>query len=230
MSITGSTLSGNKALASSTGAAVGGALATKYLSGNYSTDVTLTNSTVSGNSATSIGTPTYSFGGGIYSNPAKYTPATITLNNSTIAFNTTGAYGGGVAFAYGGPGVFNSTIVAQNVAGDAASADLASPGMTTIDGDYNLIQSDPTVGGAITFTGTHNIFGQDPLLLALAYNGGTTPTHALDPSSPAIDTGSNPLNLTTDQRGVPYARVVGAAADIGAFELDSDRIFANGFE
>ena len=64
----------------------------------------------------------------------------------------------------------------------------------------------------------------------MANNGGPTPTHALDPTSPAIDKGSNVLTLSFDQRGTPYARVVGAAADIGAFELDTDRIFANGFD
>jgi hypothetical protein len=66
--------------------------------------------------------------------------------------------------------------------------------------------------------------------LPLADNGGGTLTQALDPASPAIDAGSNPLSLTTDQRGVPYARVVGAGPDIGAYELDTDHIFGNGFE
>jgi hypothetical protein len=68
------------------------------------------------------------------------------------------------------------------------------------------------------------------LLLPLANNGGTTQTHALDPTSPAIDKGSNTLSLPFDQRGTPYPRVVGAAADIGAYELDTDHIFGNGFE
>ena len=36
------------------------------------------------------------------------------------------------------------------------------------------------------------------------------------PGSPALNVGSNPANLATDQRGA--ARVVGAAADMGAFE------------
>lgn len=56
----------------------------------------------------------------------------------------------------------------------------------------------------------------DPLLDALALNGGPTATMRLLPGSPAINAGSNPASLTTDQRGA--ARVVGAAADMGAFE------------
>src|SRR5439155_25242161 len=38
--------------------------------------------------------------------------------------------------------------------------------------------------------------------------------------SPAIDAGSNPAGLTTDQRGYGFARTVGPASDIGAFEFD----------
>jgi hypothetical protein len=49
-------------------------------------------------------------------------------------------------------------------------------------------------------------------------NGGASRTQALLPGSPAINAGSNPLSLTTDQRGAGYARVVGAVADMGAFE------------
>jgi hypothetical protein len=41
---------------------------------------------------------------------------------------------------------------------------------------------------------------------------------ALSPGSPAIDAGSNPLDLTADQRGYS-PRVVGAVADMGAYEF-----------
>ena len=46
-----------------------------------------------------------------------------------------------------------------------------------------------------------NLVGVDPKLGPLQSNGGPTPTMALLPGSPAIDAGSNPLGLTTDQRG-----------------------------
>ena len=68
-----------------------------------------------------------------------------------------------------------------------------------------------------------NLFGVDPLLGALADNGGPTKTHALLPGSPAIDAGPNPLTpfpgSDFDQRGDGYARVVAGIVDIGAFEV-----------
>jgi len=59
----------------------------------------------------------------------------------------------------------------------------------------------------------------NPQLGALAFNGGPTRTRALQAGSPAINAGSNPLGLTTDQRGTGFPRVVGAAADMGAYEF-----------
>ncbi len=60
----------------------------------------------------------------------------------------------------------------------------------------------------------------------MANNGGPTPTHALQPASPAIDTGSGGFGLVTDQRGRDrYNDVPGTpnppgsdGSDIGAFE------------
>ena len=49
----------------------------------------------------------------------------------------------------------------------------------------------------------------DPLLLALADNGGPTRTHALARGSPAIDAGNNLLALANDQRGAGFPRAVG---------------------
>ena len=72
----------------------------------------------------------------------------------------------------------------------------------------------------------------DPDLLPLAWNGGPTQTLALGPGSPAIDAGNNAAGLEYDQRGAGYPRVIGASADIGAFESPPrpDAIFANGFD
>ncbi|MBU6200105.1 MAG: hypothetical protein KGP08_10670, partial [Xanthomonadaceae bacterium] len=70
-----------------------------------------------------------------------------------------------------------------------------------------------------------------PLLGPLRNNGGLTQTHALFSHSPGIDQGNNSLNLTWDQRGSPYARASGSAADIGAYEVQqADVIFNNGFD
>jgi uncharacterized repeat protein (TIGR01451 family) len=84
--------------------------------------------------------------------------------------------------------------------------------------DYNLIES----AGGYTLSGVtdHNITGPDPNLGPLMDNGGSTPTHALQPGSPAIDVGSctdlagDPI--ASDQRGIP--RPQGVRCDIGAYE------------
>ncbi len=230
LAITGSTLSGNSVSATGTFAyTAGGGLSTKFQ--NFGTAVTITNSTISGNTTDTANTgPASTYGAGIYQQ-ASYATGSMTLNNSTVAFNTSRDFGAGIA-TNGYTGLtLNSTIVADNTSTTyAAVSDIAPRAMTfTVAGDYSLVQTDPTSYG-VTFSGTHNIVGSDPLLKPLANNGGPTQTHALDPASPAVDAGSNPLALTTDQRGVPYARVVGAAADIGAYELDTDHIFGNGFE
>jgi len=54
----------------------------------------------------------------------------------------------------------------------------------------------------------------NPMLFALAENGGLTRTHALQSGSPALNTGTATGVPTTDQRGLPRD----ATPDIGAFE------------
>jgi hypothetical protein len=53
----------------------------------------------------------------------------------------------------------------------------------------------------------------------------STVTHA----NAAIDNGKVFPDVSFDQRGRGFPRVVGINADIGAVEFDSDRIFGNGF-
>ncbi len=66
--------------------------------------------------------------------------------------------------------------------------------------------------------------GSDPLLGALQDNGGSVPTMALLPGSPAVDAGSNGIctNATQtndlDARGLTRSVVGGAICDIGAYE------------
>ena len=64
----------------------------------------------------------------------------------------------------------------------------------------------------------------DPLLVALADQGGPTLTHALQLASPALEAGDDTI-VGTDQRGQP--RLDGAHVDIGAFEaaLETNRSF-----
>jgi hypothetical protein len=165
----------------------------------------LTNSTVSGNMATD------SVGG------IKFEFAFGSISNSTIAGNTAGFSQGGILFGTGSHvlGIVSS-IVAGNTDGAGAS-DLARFS-GTINASTSLFQQNLTAG-TINGTNTGNLVGVDPRLLVLTSNGGPTDTQALGGNSPAINRGSNPMSLIDDQRGPGFARQVGPATDIGAFEV-----------
>jgi hypothetical protein len=175
------------------------------------TSAEIYDSTISGNVAT------YTGGGALVGSPLK-------LFNSTIAFNTAGSYGGGGLVVSGPTLTMSSTIIADNSpTGSMFAADFHTN--ATITGNHNLVRF---AGG--TGVLPMDTLRVDPMLDVLRDNGGATHTHALLPGSPAIDTGSNPKNLSTDQRWPKFDRVVGAAADIGAFEYDPDMIFISGFQ
>jgi hypothetical protein len=123
-----------------------------------------------------------------------------------------------------------STIVANNTAQNAATADVGSPYAIAISGANNLVIASnvPMPPDTITL---------NPMLGPLQDNGGYSMTHALLAGSPAIDHGNNSGAAQYDQRlfvagsSQVYERVVGPGADIGAFEFGApDRIFADGFE
>ena len=186
-----------------------------FAGGGIASKTTISNSTISSNQAAG------GAGGWFAADTPLFTPS-FTLNNSTIAFNSSQSGSGGIYSAIK-QHVINNSIIANN-AGQAAFADLRVPAgpTVTIDGSSNLILStNSTVSGLITVTA-------DPRLGPLAYNGGSTRTHALLPDSPAIDAGNDALGTTKDQRGAGFPRPSGAGVDIGAVE--SDRIFVNGFE
>jgi predicted outer membrane repeat protein len=137
---------------------------------------------------------------------------TAVIQDSTIAGNTASGTGGGINNSAATVSLTNS-IVAGNSAGN--DNDVAGP----VTANYNLIQD--TTGATFLAGSGNNITGRDPLLGALQDNGGPTQTMALLPGSPASDAGSNaliPPGVTTDQRGAGFARILGPAVDIGAFE------------
>jgi len=212
---------------------------------------TITNSTISGNSAICDGDPgAYTAGGG--GGLVSWSARPVLITNSTVSGNSTNLDGGGLYTRHlGSIELANSTITDNSarsgagiadqgskspydlvthssiVAGNHVSGDDSSEIITshTISGANNLITSANVALPAGTLSG-------DPLLAPLADNGGLTWTHALLPGSVAIDAGSNDVGLDTDQRGGNYVRVFGAAADIGAFESQpvADFIFVDGFD
>jgi hypothetical protein len=173
---------------------VGGGLATF-------TDLLVRNSTISGNVARTFG------GGGLF---VRFR-AVLDARNSTITDNE--GYDGGGILTNSTALSLASTIVAGNRADRQHSADLAGLREIAVAGSHNLvgIASDTLVLPADTMRG-------DPELMPLGYNGGRTRTQALRATSPAIDAGDNLSQLVSDQRGAGYPRILGAAADIGAYE------------
>jgi len=115
-----------------------------------------------------------------------------------------------------------SSIVANSngIGGDVAHT--VTLGQFTVNAFNSLIEKlCPAPNCTMFVSGTGNLVGIDPLLGPLQDNLGLSRTHALLPGSPAINAGSNPLGLTTDQRGDGFPRVLDGAADMGAYEYQS---------
>ena len=167
--------------------------------------LTLENSTVSGN--------TGERGGGVLN--GNY----MRISNTTVSGNR-GNHGGGIAImmaSWDPRTEFNNTIIAANTAA-LEGADCA--GSITLLG-HNLVGSDDHCIVQATASDLVGTLSRpvDPRLGALGNNGGPTETHALLLDSPAIDTGGDNPDLSTDQRGL--ARPQGRASDIGAYERGS---------
>lgn len=199
----------------------GGAGGVAFVSGHTA----ISQSTISGNSAT------YSFiGAGAHVQsafPVLVENSTITANVERNPANT--FFGAGLHLADGTQATVISSIVAGNRLDDGTAVIWLSdinggPGSTLV-GDHDVIGWSGLTAPADT------IFTADPQLEPLADNGGVTLTHALRPTSPAIEAGNNVTGVSVDQRGTGHPRVIGASADIGAFEFDlSDLIFADDFD
>ena len=182
---------------------------------------TITNSTIASNEGDDLG-------GGIANR------GNLEVVNSTITGNIIDS---GDVSSRNGAGIYNysnsdraiATITSSIVAGNSNNNDLGG-GLLNSGGNNLIGNGDGADGFSNGVNGdlvgtTNNAI--DPLLGTLQNNGGTTPTIALLTGSPAIDAGSNPLGLNTDQRGSGFLRTLDgdgdgvAVTDIGAFEADS---------
>lgn len=172
--------------------------------------VFISNSTFAGNNA-----PGGSGGGVTFNGTA------ITFNNVTISNNTATTNGGGFHRTGSNPVNFRNTIIAGNN-GVSTSPDVT--GTITSNGN-NIIGN---IGTSIGWIGA-DLQNVNPMLGALANNGGLGNTLLPLAGSPAIDAGQNcvvdlscaagnpPTAITTDQRGI--ARPSNAIVDIGAVEV-----------
>ncbi|MCC7473758.1 MAG: hypothetical protein IT425_00055 [Pirellulales bacterium] len=212
--IVASTLSGNFAIGGNAAAGGTGGSASGGAIYNDQATVVITNSTISGNGAQSGSGAVVpsNFGGGIYSFNGS-----LTVRNSSLTNQSASAARCICVVAANGTATLDlrSSIVGQWGDGSSALELSISPdtgGQLVVSGGNNLIRRQNDFEQLLTLS------TDDPLLGPLAANGGPTKTHALLEGSPAINVGDNSLNLSADQRGGSFARVVGPAADIGSYE------------
>lgn len=169
----------------------------------YSDDggFTIRNSTISNNSATG-------YGGGIFDEYAEFSR----INNSTIV-NNSATDAGGIYADY--EVTINSSIIANNTATNSGQ-DIG--GDADFYFQFSLLGDDTDIGSVDLYDNGFNVFGEDPVIGALADNGGPTETHALLAGSPAINRGINFAASVDDQRLTGFLRTQGPRTDIGAFE------------
>ncbi|MDB5385021.1 MAG: hlyA 4 [Planctomycetaceae bacterium] len=198
-------------------------------------DITLVNTTISNN----ITAGANSSGGGV----ATFC-GDVTLTNTTVTQNATlgpfssggGLFSGALSTQHTSAVTINNSIVAQNVSYHSTYMDISkNTGVTTMAINSSLIGVGDGTGFAEAPLGAPDLNGNligtfankvDPKLGPLAYNGGTTKTHALLPNSPAIDMGNNGLALnpaftvlTADQKG--QIRAFDTTVDMGSYELET---------
>ena len=146
-------------------------------------------------------------GGALYLNYG----AQASLVHNTIFSNTvSGSGSGGIGVGEGAVLTMTGTIVGNN---RNSNCDVDVDGSLNSDG-YNLEDADDC-----GLDGEGDLVNTDPQLRPFASYGGYVGTLALLPTSPAIDAAASgaPLCPETDIRSV--SRPVGAACDIGAYEI-----------
>ena len=178
----------------------GGAISLTSNSANAIVDLTLQTTTISGNQAEEAG--------------AVYSTSNLVLFGVTIASNSARTSGG---IFTDDTEFFRNAIVANNVATGSGSPIPSDVTGFLDDVAYSLIRSlNGTFG--VTSGVNGNLTGVDPKLGPLRNNGGRTRTHAIAPTSPAVNAG-DPQNSfgTLDQRGRP--RTTLARVDMGSYEV-----------
>ena len=206
----GTTFSGNRAIG-------GGAISSRS-----GVTTNMINSTISGNLADDVGAGFYSNGPGNL--------AFVTIANNIASADSPAA---GVGINLFPSGAVNVTVkdvlldankkgwdpVAEpNGPADPSLLASANCGYTggasgsLVSGGYNLSSDDSCTTDLNDTTDINNV---DPMIGALADNGGPTRTHALLAGSPALGKGNAIAGVTVDQRGITRD----ATPDIGAYEV-----------
>ncbi len=175
----------------------------------------LTNSTIHANTATTDG-------GGIDTSGGN----TVIIHSSTITGNTAGGTGGGLDLFQGSTATVVNSVFTGNTA--ASGADIGESGADSqLNASSNLFAAAPAID-----SGSGNIVNANPLLGALADNGGPVKTRTPLNGSPLVSAGNAGLlpfdtqdidgdGNTTEALpldGTRSARVIGTL-DIGAVEF-----------
>ena len=170
--------------------------------------LTISNSTISGNSVLTTDKGP-GRGGGIGNS------GSLQIANSTISGNS--ATNGGAICNDAAPleianSILNAGDVGENIFNDGGT--ITSLG-------YNL--SSDNGGGYLSGPGDQT--NTNPILGSLQDNGGPTQTHRPYPQSPAIDAGDPGFTPPPfyDQRGTGFDRVVNGRIDIGSFEVQEGK-------
>lgn len=165
---------------------------------------------------------------------AVATRGTLSLRNVTFTLNK-GKLGGAVAvLGDGSATIENSTLssngksnlLSQTTGAVSATSSIVSGAKVDCVGPVSSGGGNLEGGTSCAFTGSNDQQGQDPLLEALAFNGGPIPTQAIGAESPALDHGLDvPADACQDDVGDSrelrrVQSIVGGAAltDAGAFE------------
>lgn len=210
-------------------------------------ELTLIDSTVSGNEASGSGSTAANRGSGGGISNANSANVKVTIVRSTIVDNAASAASPISSVGPGGLVVNGSSfqVVGSTIAGNAAPLGGANVALGVVAHFRSTIVARPIGGASCVGAATSEGFnldegtscgfneptdqhGVDPLLApGLAANGGPTETLALLHGSPAIDRGLSTAGETSDQRGskrpvdipsVPNAPG-GDGADVGAYEV-----------
>jgi len=189
------------------------------------TYVAFANTTVTGNfadfgSAVSLGEQGYSPQLGLYN-------STLAEETDTAAIRLIETYR-----------LFLRNSILSNTAGTVCDQGASSRGSGPSSTGHNIFSDDSCVL-RLAVNPPFDLVGADPALQPLGNNGGSTPTRALEPNSPAVDrgipngctadlldmvySGSRPTfhnkRLLRDQRG--FDRYTNGYCDIGAYEFGS---------
>ena len=229
LTLSATTISNNTSVS---GLGGGGIYASNY---GGSLTINIENSTISGNETTLEGAGIfhYDFMG--------LSDSDINITSSTIVNNISLDNGGGIHNDVA-DFIVRQTIISGNTATNDGN-EIHSTGGTFTLNDHNLVGLNNDSGSTGVTVGVTDIIPTEANLseiidTTLANNGGTTPTHNLTPSSPALDA-VLPANCdtTNDQTGNVRGNDGNGdmidGCDIGAVEFqttEDDLIFSNGFE